>query len=160
MKKVYSFYSFICILLATIFISACNSVSMLQTVPFNLNTMSVDFDPPKATLIKSASELNLFLSDESIFEEELSAEFSDINFQYDENFFVNKDLIALIVQSTSSMVEGYTLKQINKENGYWIVVLDSVSKKNNVTSDMGRYFCYYIEVEKDNAISNVKLEYS
>ena len=158
MKKTICIFSFISTLLITIFVSACNNVSMLKTIPFNLNTMSEDFDPPKATLFKSFAEFNIFLSDTSIFEEELSIEFSEVNAQYDENFFNESNLIALILHSTSSMIEGYYLKQIYKENDFWAIALDSVSD-DNVTTDMGRYFCYYITVEKDENISNVKVHY-
>lgn len=53
-----------------------------------------------------------------------------------------------MVEKHLSMVEGYILKQINKKNGYCVVKLESVSKQNNVTSDVGRYFCYNIVVKK------------
>lgn len=157
MKKMIYSLSFVYILLITIFLSACNNVSILETIPFNLNTMLDDFDPPQATLLKSLDEFNAFLSDASIFEEEPSLEFQEINAKYDENFFNENDLIALIIYSTSRMIEGYCLKEINKENDFWVITLDSVSSKDNVTADMGRYFCYYIEVKKKETISNVKV---
>lgn len=40
-------------------VSSC-SISMLKDEPFNLNNLSENFDAPKATLLKSVTEFNLF----------------------------------------------------------------------------------------------------
>ena len=50
-------------------VSSC-SVSMLKDEPFNLNNLSEKLDAPKATLLKSVTEFNLFLNDENIFTKE------------------------------------------------------------------------------------------
>ena len=81
-----------------------------------------------------------------------------INEKYSENFFEQNDLIAVIIQSTSSMTTGYRLKEKVKSNNIWSIKLESIYSSDNVTDDIGKYFSYYLTVEKDNSINDVELE--
>lgn len=137
--------------------SACSS-DKLEEVPFTLNYSSENFNPPTVTLMKNKSDFDSFLTDQNIFSDELSADFVKINEGYSEEFFEQNDLIAVIVQATSSMITGYRLKETTKENGLWIVKIESITSSAIITDDMGRYFCYYLTVEKDIAINGAELK--
>lgn len=129
-------------------VSSC-SVSMLKEQPFNLNNLSENFDAPKGTLLKSVTEFNLFLNNEKIFTKEPTKEFDEINSKYDETYFLKSDLIAVIIQAFSRMIEGYSMTDIQKDKSTYVIDLKAISSSNNVTDDMGRYFCYYLDVTKD-----------
>lgn len=144
-------------LLICIFMTACSS-DKLEEIPFTLNYSNANFYPPSSKLIKSISEFEVFLADESIFSDKLSNDFMKINEKYSENFFEQNDLIAVIIQSTSSMTTGYRLKEKVKSNNIWRIKLESIYSSDNVTDDIGKYFSYYLTVEKDNSINDVELE--
>lgn len=138
-------------------LSNCTSNEPLTKVPFNLKNFIEEEMPPQASLLKSEEEFNSFLKNERIFTNYPSEEFNDINKKYDANYFETKDLVAVITQATSSMIYGYSLKQISKDDSYWCISLTELAKSGNVTSDMGDFFCYYIELEKDPGITGAKL---
>lgn len=139
-------------------ITACVS-NMMDEIHFTLNTLQENFNPPRTTLIKTEEDFIQFIENKDIFADELSEEFQAINSQYNADFFAKNDLIAIIVQATSSMITGYELKEITKESSSWIVSIKSISSSENVTDDMGRYFSYYVMVEKDTAISTAQLKW-
>lgn len=139
-------------------VSSC-SISMLKDEPFNLNNLSENFDAPKATLLKSVTEFNLFLNDEKIFTKEPTKKFVEVNSKYDETYFLKADLIALIIQASSGMIEGYSLNGIEKDKSTYVIDLKAISSSNITSDDMGRYFCYYLEVAKDVNMIGVTIKY-
>ena len=159
-KKIIKYLSLILLsLLAMIIVclTACSN-ALMETVPFNLNTLLENFDPPRITFIKSSEEFDEFLSDKTIFIDDFEQEFIDVNAKYNDEFFDNNDLIALILQATSRMVKGYKLNEISISDNSWILDISSVAENSSVTSDMGGYFCYYISVDKNPEINEVKIK--
>ena len=138
----------------TVLLSGCDK--KLKEVPFTLNSDSMSLSN-SVNLIKSTEEFEIYLGNTSIFEEELSEEFKAVNSQYTDKFFKNNYLVAIIHQATSSMITGYKLGAIEKQGDALYIKLIAIAP-NNVTSDMGRYFTYYITVEKDEALTEVKLK--
>ena len=138
-------------------LNCCSNNKPLTKVPFNLNNLIEEYNPPLITFLKNSQEFNSFLEDESIFTKEPSEKFEEINKKYNNDYFSNKDLAAVITQATSSMIYGYSLNQISKENNYWIISLNELAEKGNVTDDMGAFYCYYFELEKDPNIVGAKL---
>ena len=147
------------VFLSTLFTSSCN-YGMLEDLPFDLgDTLSEDYNPPNITFINSLDSFNEYLSDTSIFKSELSDKFKKINSKYDNTYFEKKDLLSIIKQGTSGSIIGYKLKSIENIDNYWVVEINSVSKGQYQTHDMGGYFCYYISVTKDENIIGAKLTY-
>ncbi len=83
----------------------------------------------------------------------------EVNQKFDETYFLNSDLIALIIQATSGMIEGYSLNGIEKDESTYVIDLKSISPTDNVSDDMGRYFCYYLEVTKDVNMTGATIKY-
>lgn len=83
----------------------------------------------------------------------------EVNQKFDETYFLNSDLIALIIQATSGMIEGYSLNGIEKDESTYVIDLKSISPTDNVSDDMGRYFCYYLEVTKDANMTGATIKY-
>ena len=138
-------------------LSCCTNNEPLTRIPFNLNNLIEEYNPPRITFLKNSEEFNIFLTDEKIFTKEPSEKFKEINKNYNNNYFANKDLVAVIKQATSSMIYGYSLNHISKENNYWIISLNELAEKDKVTDDMGAFYCYYFELEKDPNILGAKL---
>ena len=138
-------------------LNCCTNNKPIKEAPFNLNIFIEEYNPPKITLLKSESEFNEFLNDEKIFTNEPSEEFKEINKKYDSNYFEKNDLAAVIKRASSSMIYGYSLNKISKEDNYWIISLNSLAEKENVSSDLGAYYCYYFELEKDPNILGAKV---
>ena len=161
MSKIVSKYLRLIVLslLATVIVcfTACGDAFM-ETIPFNLNTLSENFDPPRISYIRNSEEFKEFLSDDSIFVDEFDQEFTDVNSQYDHDFFEKNDLIALILQASSGMVKGYKLNNLSVIDNSWVVEISSISEKSNVTDDMGGYFCYYISVGKNPDVNDAKIK--
>ena len=157
MKKFNMLYKNVCFLSILFSVSSCNG-EMLQSVPFSLsNEFCLELKPSLAMLVKSLNEFDSFLKSDDIFKKEFSEEFKKENSKYDEKYFLNNDLIALIVLATSGSIKGYKLKSIEKNNNSYDVYLESITNKRNVTDDMGGYFCYYLSVDKDEKMSNAKI---
>lgn len=159
MKKIIS----VCMLLTIglLCFTSCSGNSMLKPIPFNLNATSEDFDPPRQSLIRNSTEFNEFLSDRSVFVENFEQDFMSKNNEFDEKFFEDNDLIALILQAPTRMIKGYKLNSLTASDGCWILNMSSVSDKSEAHDDvLGRYFCYYIVVEKDANIDEVRIEIS
>ncbi|MCR5309371.1 MAG: hypothetical protein K6E21_04600 [Bacilli bacterium] len=150
-------------LLSFAFIACSNKQKLLTNnkpltdIPFNLNIGTEGFNPPNASLFKNEEQFNAFLKDETIFTNEPSEEFNNINAKYDASYFINNDLIAVIEWATSSNYYGYSLNKIYKEDNFWAISIKALSKSENVDCAMGAYFCYYFEVEKDPNMVDVKL---
>lgn len=159
MKKFNKLYKIVCFLSILFQASSCNG-RMLQSVPFSLsNEFCMELKPSLAMLVKSVNEFDSFLKNNDIFKKEFNEEFIKENSKYDEKYFLNNDLIALIVQATSGSIKGYKLKSIEKNNNSYDVYLESIANKHNVTDDMGGYFCYYLSVDKDKKMSNAKISW-
>lgn len=138
-------------------LNCCAKNEPLKEAPFNLNIFAEEYNPPKITLMKNKKEFNEFLNDGKIFTSEPSEQFNEINKKFDNSYFEIKDLAAVIKQATSSMIYGYTLNEISKEDNFWIISLHELVEKEKVSSDMGAYYCYYFELEKDPNIVGAKL---
>ncbi|MEG1711022.1 MAG: hypothetical protein RR316_04380 [Clostridia bacterium] len=127
-------------------------------VAFTLNTESEGFSPPQITLIKTKDEFEGFLTNEAIFVEELSQEFQQANAQYDTTFFEKNDLVSIIIQASSSQITGYQVRKIAKENQEIIIHIKSKSPKQ-ATTDMGKYFTYYLTIAKDDNIKKAAIKF-
>ena len=55
--------------------------------------------------------------------------------------------------------EGYSLNGIEKDESTYVIDLKSISPTDNVSDDMGRYFCYYLEVTKDVNMTGATIKY-
>ena len=144
-------------LLFTLFTTSCNH-GILKNLPFDLgDTLSEDYNPQNIAFINSVDRFNEYLTDTTTFASELSDEFKKINSKYDTKYFEKKDLIAVIEQANSGSIIGYKLKSIENIDNYWVVEINSVTKKRYVTCDMGGYFCYYLSVSKNPNIIGAKL---
>ncbi|MBP5242508.1 MAG: hypothetical protein J6Z36_02320 [Clostridia bacterium] len=137
--------------------TACSG-GLMDTVPFNLNSLSEDFAPPKITFIRSSEEFDDFLSDRTVFVESFNKEFTGENAKYNDDFFEKNDLIALILQATSGAIKGYKLDDISVSGSSWVLAVSEVAEKSTVTDDMGAYFCYYITVEKNSDVIDAKIK--
>ena len=138
-------------------LNACSNKQM-EVVPFNLNYSKEMFHPPVVSFFKKLSEFEDFLKDNNIFTSEPTQEFTNINAKYDESYFNNYDLSAVIVQANSGSIYGYSLEGITKEENSWIISIKSLSKGQYETHDMGAYYTYYFELEKDSNIKDCKLK--
>ena len=65
----------------------------------------------------------------------------------------------MIIQATSGMIEGYSLNGIEKDESTYVIDLKSISPTDNVSDDMDRYFCYYLEVTKDVNMTGATIKY-
>ncbi|MBQ7968549.1 MAG: hypothetical protein IJ292_01870 [Clostridia bacterium] len=141
--------------------TSCGGSSMLEPVPFNLKPSSEDFDPPRQSFIRNSTEFNEFLSDRSVFNENFEQDFISKNKEFDDEFFEDNDLIALILQAPTRMIKGHKLNSLTASDGCWVLKMSSVSGKSERHDDvLGPYFCYYIAVQKDTSINGVKIEFS
>lgn len=159
MKKIIS----LCMLLVfgVFCFTSCSGSSMMEPIPFNLNATIEDFDPPRQSFIRNSMEFNEFLSNRSVFVENFEQDFITKNNEYDDEFFKENDLIALILQAPTRMIKGYKLNSLTASDGFWVLDMSSVSDNSETHDDvLGRYFCYYIAVEKDSSINGVKIEFS
>lgn len=135
------------------------SNKVMQEVPFSLrDSMPIDFKS-RADLIKNVEQFNEYLSNKQIFSDPLSEDFTAVNAQYDENYFLQNDLIALIIRASSISYEGYQLKNVYKEAGVWVLEIKPYTKEKYVTSAMGGLFTYYISVEKDVGINGAEIRF-
>ena len=146
-----------CLLLTLPFVLTGCCKKPLTRIPFNLNSLNYAYKPPRMTFLRNSEEFNNYLNDTNIFTKDPSENFKEINKKYDDNYFVSNDLAAVIIQASSSMIYGYSLNRISKEDNNWIISLHSLSEDENVTCDMGAYYCYYFEFEKDPNIIGAKL---
>ena len=129
--------------------TSCNYV-LLKDLPFSLNKDFIfDFSPSRIDFINSLDKFNEYLSDTTVFKSELSDEFKKINSKYGTKYFGKKDLISIIELATSGSIKGHRLKSIKNIDNYWAVKLESLPRMENVTTDMGGYFCYYLSVNKN-----------
>jgi hypothetical protein len=142
------------LLILPFMLSGC-SKKALDPIPFNLNVLDESFSVERGYLLKSTTEFSDFLNNSAIFTNKPSDKFKEINAKYNQDYFNNNDLGAVIVQATSSMIYGYSLNEIRKQENSWIISLRSLSEKENVTCDMGAFYCYYFELEKDINITKV-----
>lgn len=141
--------------------ASCGNNSMLEPVPFNLNATSEDFDPPRQSFIRNSTEFNEFLSNRAVFVDNFEQDFVSKNNEFTDEFFEDKDLIALILRAPTRNIKGYKLNSITANDGCWVLKISSVSDKSEAHDDvLGNYFCYYIAVEKNTAINRVEIEFS
>ena len=133
----------------SLFSISCNYV-LLKDLPFSLNEdFTLDFSPSRIDFINSLDKFNEYLSDTTVFKSELSDKFKKINSKYDSKYFEKKDLISIIELATPGSIKGHRLKSIKNIDNYWAVKLESLPRMENVTTDMGGYFCYYLSVNKN-----------
>lgn len=143
MKKFNMLCKNICFLSILFSASSCNG-GMLQSVPFSLSKeFCLELKHSLVMLAKSVNEFDSFLKSDDIFKKEFNEEFIKENSKYDEKYFLNNDLIALIVQVTSGSIKGYKLKSIEMNNNSNDVYLESITNKRNVTDDMGGFLLLF-----------------
>ncbi len=147
----------LCLILGlTLVAAACGSKDNAdKTVPFNLNEDWLRSPSDKAILLQSKDEMTAFLADESLFTKEPSQEFTEINNRYDDDYFKQNDLVALIIWASSGSYYGYRLGKPVERSGIWVIETMGLAHGNVVTDDMGKIFCYYVEVPKKAGVTGV-----
>ena len=148
---------FLVLMILPFTLNSCSNKQM-EVVPFNLNYLKEMFNPPVVSFFKKLSDFEDFLKDDNIFTNEPTQKFSNINAKYDESYFNNYDLSAVIVQANSGSIYGFSLEGITKEENSWIISIKSLSKGRYQTCDMGAYYTYYFELEKDANMKDCKLK--
>ncbi len=147
----------LCLILGLALVAAaCGSKDKAnETVPFNLCEEMMMHPSNEAVLLRSKDEMTAFLADESVFTREPSQEFTEINNRYDDNYFKQNDLVALIIWASSGSYYGYHLGEPVERSGIWVIETTGLAHGNVVTHDMGKIFCYYVEVPKKAGVTGV-----
>lgn len=159
MKKVFLFFSFVLIFV----LSGCSSlVFEYSDVSFSLKTDTegtVLGDIPNGIrLISSEEAFHEFLASD-FFNDEFSTDFLAENTKYDSDFFSEHDLIAIIYHAPSGTITDVNVKSVKMEDQEIFVILQNEPDTEHGTDDMGRYFTFYIVIEKtDQSVKGISFD--
>lgn len=144
-------------------LSWCNSVGYKYSdISFSLKTdtdgVVIADIPSSIQLITSEEELSSYLSSE-YFSDDLSSNFIAENTKCDEEFFNDHDLIAIIYHATSGSIKAVKINSVKIDNNEIVVILKTSTEDDIGTDDMGRYFTFYVVINKlDQAIDLISYQ--
>jgi len=147
MKKILIVFCFI----LTFSLCGCNSVKYnYSKITFSLDTdddgIVLGDIPNSISLIKNKVEFDNYLLGEQ-FSDSFSSEFQNENEKYNEDFFSNHDLIAIIYHATSGSIEDIKVKSVKLDDGEVVVTLKKYPTNDMGTGDMGPYFTFYLTTD-------------
>ncbi|MCK9310240.1 MAG: hypothetical protein M0P99_08200 [Candidatus Cloacimonetes bacterium] len=129
----------------------CNSVKYdYSEISFSLNTdddgIVLGDIQNSILLIKTKAEFDNYLLGDQ-FADSFSSEFQTENEKYDEDFFDNHDLIAIIYHATSGSIEEVKISSVRLDDSEVVVTLKKYPTGDIGTGDMGPYFSFYLTIE-------------